>query len=496
MTRDQRIVDLGWRIAVTVALVYGIHFATNVVRETYPAVTLADSGTFRVDPYLGLHPDLFDFPGRGAFINNNPGASILGSAPYALAKPAFDALFRRYPSLIAPKPPATYDDPRPNRTRFMNEARARGVDVKLGLAAASMHSWLMVPLAALSVVVMFRLLLGRLGDTRLACLLALLYAFATPVFFRSAFLNQNLLMGHAVFFAFAPLRGFGPTPKPLTTRSLLAAGALLGLGIVCDYSGASMALAFGLWVMAVGWSDRRSPWQAVKAGGYLLVGALPVLAVLWGYQAAAFGNPWLPAQAYMPSTELSHLGWFGFLPPQAHLLWGNLFDLRYGLLAFSPLLVLGLAAPLLRSGRGLPRPREQWLIFGSVAALYLFSSSVAYAGLQWNTGVRYMVPAAPLLFQGAVPVLLRLPRFWLWLAVIPTVTISWSVSMTREAVPVSLARTFLKGFELPWLTVLEKMASGYAPFLGQGTSPLPLFLLVGVVLWLIWRGAPLAASRS
>lgn len=63
--------------------------------------------------------------------------------------------------------------------------------------------------------------------------------------------------------------------------------------------------------------------------------------------------------------------------------------------------------------------------------------------------------------------------------------------MARESVPVSLARVFTSGFELPWLEVLEKTAATYAPFLEHGTSPLPLFVLTGAVLWLLWRRVPL-----
>lgn len=63
--------------------------------------------------------------------------------------------------------------------------------------------------------------------------------------------------------------------------------------------------------------------------------------------------------------------------------------------------------------------------------------------------------------------------------------------MARESVPLSLARIFTGGFELPWLEVLEKTAGTYAPFLEHGTSALPLLVLTGVVLWLIWRRAPI-----
>jgi hypothetical protein len=88
---------------------------------------------------------------------------------------------------VAPKPPATYDDPRPNRTKFMNAARARGLDVVLGLAALGTGVTVMAPLGAMAAVMMFVFLRERLDDPRRALGLALIFAFATPNLFRAAF---------------------------------------------------------------------------------------------------------------------------------------------------------------------------------------------------------------------------------------------------------------------------------------------------------------------
>jgi hypothetical protein len=116
--------------------------------------------------------------------------------------------------------------------------------------------------------------------------------------------------------------------------------------------------------------------------------------------------------------------------------------------------------------------------------------------MQFNTGVRYMVPAAPLLFIALVPVLLKMPRWAAIAIVLPTVIISWSVAMTREAVPMALWRVLTTGPELPWLTVLRKMSGAYAPFLAEHSSPIPVFMVVGIVLWLVWRNAPLAPRET
>ncbi len=482
---------LAWRIFVSVWLVYTLHFASDVVRETYLALALGEAGTIRVDPYLGLHPDLFAIPGRGAFINNNPGASMLAALPYAAARPLVEALLRAKPELARPKPPSTYADPRPNRTRFMNEARARGLDIKLGLAAGIMQAGLMAPLGALAAVAVFLFLRRRLRDERKALWLTLLYAFATPVFFRSAFLNQNAIVAHCVLLAYmlavgAEARAAGTVPG----WALIATGALMGLAVLCDYSGVPLLLVFGAWLAWRGAAATRLRGLA-RAAALFGLGAAGPVAVLLLYQYAAFGNPFFPAQRYMPATHLSVRGWNGIAFPAPELLWRNLLDPRYGLFAFAPMLLLALAAPFLRRREGGPTGAELTLAFGAALALYLFASSVEYALLQWNTGVRYLVPAVPLLFFALVPVLLRLPRWLLWSALLPTIAISWSVAMARESVPVSLALIFLRGFQLPWMEVLRKTAAGYLPFLGGGTSPLPLFCLAGAVLWLVWRGARL-----
>ena len=443
MLRDSTVV----RLFLTVWLIYTIHFATDIVRETYLAMSLGERLSIRVDEYVGLHPDIFELEGRGAFITNNPGASMAGAIPYAIARPFIDGLFRLRPSLAQPKPPTTYDDPRPNRRRFLNAARERGLDVRFGLAAASMHAGLMVPLAAAAAVLVFLYLRGRLRDERAALWLALLYAFGTPIFFRSAFINQNALTAHATLAAYILLTGGVGADNDrgvLHGRRVAGAGALLGFGVLCDYSGVPLAIAFGVWLLLIGWKGggvRSAVNNTVSFG----MGALAPIAVLLAYQWAAFGNPILPAQSYMPPTRYSVLGWHGFIWPNPELMWRNLFDPRYGLFAFCPLLLLAVAAPFMSHRPGGPTNRELTLGFGATAALYLFLCSVAFAFLQWNTGVRYLVPAVPLLFFACVPVLLRLPRWARLLVVAPTVAISWAVSMTRDDVPAALTRVIADG---------------------------------------------------
>jgi hypothetical protein len=476
------------RLFLTVWLVYAAFATTNVARETYLAVSLGERLSVRVDPYLGLHPDLFEIPGRGAYINSNPGASMVGAIPYAVARPLIAGLFALRPGLGAQKPPTTYDDVRPNRTKLMNEMRARGLDVRLALAALATQAGLMAPLGALAVVALYFYLLARYRSERWALWLALLYGLGTPIFFRSAFLNQNALLTHLILATWMVLtwpQGEGARPR---RQAWTWAGFLLGVGLLMDYSAAPLALVFGLWAVAEGWQAQRLR-GAVALGGACVLGAVGPVCVLLGYQWLAFGAPWFPAQRYMPVTEFSVRGVNGFTLPSVDLLWRNLLDPRYGLFAFCPALVAGLAAPFARTIPGDPSRREQGFALLAVAALLVFSSSNQFANLQWNTGVRYLVPAAPLLFLLAVPVVRGLPRWGVVGLVGPTVVISLAVSMMREDVPTSLGLLFTGGPTLPVLITLQKTAAAYAPVLAGGVQPfgaLALLALAGAVV-LVWR---------
>jgi hypothetical protein len=131
----------GVRLFITCWLIYSLHFATNTVREIYPALSLADHLSFDVSEYSGLHSDIFQMPGRGAFINNNPGASILGAIPYGLARPVVDRVVKRVQQTreASPEPPPEYKTIYPLAQEFHRNSRERGYDIKFGLAAGVMQ---------------------------------------------------------------------------------------------------------------------------------------------------------------------------------------------------------------------------------------------------------------------------------------------------------------------------------------------------------------------
>jgi hypothetical protein len=477
------------RLFLTCWLVFALHFATNTVREIFPALSLADHLSFDVSEYAGLHPDIFEIPGRGFYINNNPGASIIGAIPYALARPVIDRSVQRVQVTRASSSqaaPAEYKTIYPLAQEFYLKARARGLDIKLGMAAAVMQAFAMAPLSALSAVVMFYILLSLTQSAKKALLLALLYAFATPVLYRSAQLNQNLLVAHCALFAFAVLwRPWDNPSSPRRPRYLLA-GLLCGWAVVLDYSGVVVVLVLGVY----GFLRRASlPAEAKSRNDALhfIIGLMICAAVLIGYQWLNFGSPFSPAQRYMPPTQFSGYGYHGFDRPHLDLLWDTAFGSRFGLFTSAPLLLLALYIPgWLGARKRIVGNRELWCIVSFSFLFFLFCAANQYGRLQFNSGVRYIVPVVPFLFLLVSGVLLRMPTLLAVFLGLITTYWSWCLAMYRDVeqglgVFEAVKNVTLHGFRVPWMTTLEKMG-----YLSDGASALPPLLLCTAIIWATW----------
>ena len=240
---------------------------------------------------------------------------------------------------------------------------------------------------------------------------------------------------------------------------------------------------------------------AAALGGTLwfVLGAVGPVALLLYYQWYCFGDPWLPAQFHMPKKVFagypSERG-FGWPLPEA--LWGLLFHPQYGLLVFAPVFALALYHPVLVLKKRNRVPGRAalfaWLFF---AALYVFCSMIHYTiRHQWQDGVRYIVPALPLLFLLVADVLSRMRRWVLLLITVLAVGESWALAMVRESPLESLRRVLAEGPQFPWLTTLEKTGGTFFPALTDSASPLAQWLPWGVVaamligIALIWWIGP------
>jgi hypothetical protein len=479
------------RLFATCWLIFVLHFATDIVREHYLSFSLAEDYSFRMDKYLGFHIDIFDTPGHGAHIGNNPGVSMLGAIPYWVSRPIIDRVVRAANARreAAGQPEAAiYDDPRPRRVEFYRKVRQQGLDIQFGLAAAVIQALFMAPLSAFAAVVMLRTL-SHLGlRTRTALLGAFLYALGTPIFFRSAYLNQNVFIAHLCLFGLVAVWRPGGFPAWRDAPAWTVAGVLGGYSLVSDYSG----------VLVLAWLGLYAAWAAYQAGGirqcsraalWYVAGAVGPILLLLFYQWRAFGSPWFPGQHYMPAVEWIDIGYKGVSWPEWRLFKMLLIDSRFGLLVACPWLLLAATGVVtaLRGRSWLPR-REAMFLAAFAMAFLIFFSAVQYTQLQWVTGIRYIVPILPALFLLGFVDLLRLPAAVRYAVVALAFAESWCLSMVRGIeISDSIARVLLGGFQLPWVNVLAKMAPQYLPFLGQQSSPLALFVLCGVLLFGLWR---------
>jgi hypothetical protein len=493
------------RLFLTCWVLFCLHFATDFVREHYLVASIAEDATFDLGKYYGLHEDIFknppNAPHGGVHHGANPGISMLAAIPYAALRPLVDGVVARVLAgrKAAGADSAVYNDPRQARVKFYQQVFARGLDVRFGLVGIITMVLCMAPLSAAGVVAVHRLLEGAGLAERQALGLSLLYAFGTPVLFRSAYLNQNLAIGIVAIFAFLLLWNPGNRLRMSEDRRTLLAGAFAGFGFLCDYSGALALGILGLYALAK--ARETQAWGGViRAGALYTAGALPMLLILGFYQWAAFGNAILPPQHWMPAVIYSDQGYQGVTGPNLGLLLQLLFHPGFGLLVSAPLLILGLAAPfLVRGGRSFLPVRELVVCYAITIAYLVFFSAIAYTRLQWSTGIRYMMPVVPFFFLAAAVTLLRLPRAIAYGVVVMAVTVAWSMAMVRNQYGVhqNVIHAFLEGLQLPWLSTLGKMAAQYAPWLDGRPSALPVMLFSAALVFGIWTvDRPWGGSHS
>jgi hypothetical protein len=483
------------RLFITCWLIFVLHFATDFVREHYLVLSIVEDFSFRLDKYADLHDDMFETKNHGVHHGANPGASMIATVPYFVFKPMVNVIVNYYSSGrkdISEGSPGVYQDSRPDRVKFFNKVRERGLDIKFGLVGFISMVFCMALLSAWGAVVMYQALFRLRISQRLSIWMSLLFAFGTPIFFRTGYLNQNLMVGIFGFIAFVKL--WQMESRARIWQPLAFSGFLGGLAVLCDYSGLIplfMLYGYGL----VRRMDSVSFWQAVRESLWYIGGAIGPIALLWFYQWQSFGHPLYPGQHYMHRVDWIDVGYRGFGGFSGELLGTLLFDHRFGLFVVAPILLLAFLSPILSVLKKNVIPlRETIFILGFFVAFTLFFGNVQYTRLQWVTGIRYMVPVIPFLFLLTGAVLIRMPRILFYSLSILAFAESWAMSIVRSVgVPEagvidSIHRVFAGEIQLPWLTTLSKMTPNYIPLLGKhGLSPLPFFVLCGLIIYGIWR---------
>ncbi len=520
-------------------VVFSLFFATNVVREHYPAFTLIEHGNFRCDEYQDWHADIFKHTDGHSYVGNNVLGSVIAAVPLLVFDPILDrieAYSQRKLAESSTPIDTTYATKYPNRANLYKAARLAGKDLRLGASAVVTSVFLMAPLSALFAVLVYWFILRRGVDRSRAAWLALLFAFGTPIWYRSAHLNHNMFLMEALFGAFLILFAQPDQSYAPCTRRRAWAGFLLGCAVALDYAGGLPAVILGLYFL---WNRRAVAGFAValRESVPAVLAALPPIAFLLWSQKLMYGGWFTPGQFVMRPVNYTEVGMKGISWPSLEVLLKNFISPGWGLYTFGPLLLVALwPAPRAEEASWiLPRRERRW-IAAFIVAFLLFNAANIYSLMQFNTGFRYLLPIVPFAFLQASDQLARMKRSTL--AVLSVLVIAhglvlcmtrevndtekilrdravaenvsetalpdyWKTMLTETPIPMSYRRVFhaarpedAQGMQLPWLTVFAQTRPDDArlrnPFLPLG---LIVLTIAGcALLWLL--GERVERARS
>lgn len=354
----------------------------NERTRAYLVVSLVDHGTLSIDKAVERYGPVNDWARRGGhyYTDKAPGTSLLGVVPYWIAR------------------------------RF-----TKAEDWKIAEVINLMRTWVMLPVALVGFFWMRRLL-RRLGQApAVVDLASLAWTLGTTAFhYGTAFYGHQIvavcLVGaldlvlraeEAVETALRspppaeaavatlPDAGGGSPRGPWRTFRfpLFGAGLLAGLAGLTEYQAGIPAALLALYV--VSGPLRRRP----TATAMLVLGALPFVVLLFGYNTLAFGGPFRLSYQFLVDPGLRELhaqGIGGVGAPHASYLWGGLFSLHRGFFTTSPILLLSIPGLVVLARQGRPRLA---VLFGA-ALLYFFAflaGTKIWHG-NWSFGCRLLVP--------------------------------------------------------------------------------------------------------
>ncbi|MGC8669524.1 MAG: hypothetical protein ACP5VE_15560 [Chthonomonadales bacterium] len=259
---------------------------------------------------------------------------------------------------------------------------------------------LLNPLATALLVALVFLYVAALGArVRTAALVAIILAFASPLWVNSRQYMSEPLFTLLFFGAFLAARAVGKRPNPMAPAVL--SGVLAGLMTGQRENGIVLVPLIGLYAAAAaaansdGGSRKTQVWQAVvgfSAGAILLLGAVAYLN--W----ARFGSP-LKTGYHEACPTFSSCFQLSTLPEGIS---GLLFSPGRGLFWFWPLAFVA-AAGWRRFHR--VHPFDSWFILASfLAMLFLFGGWFSWMGGTFR-GPRFLLPITPWLAATLYPLI-------------------------------------------------------------------------------------------
>lgn len=365
--------------------------------------------------------------------------------------------------------------------------------------------WLVtIPLAALCIVALYRMLRQREFSEQFAILGALAFGFGTMWFVYARRQDSYSFMAAAfVFLSFVVTDRSADSPRrwPL----LWLAGFLASLAIVTDYKLALAVLWIGLFLVI----RHRSVMSLLVFG----LGALPLTVLAGAYNWHLFGHA-LYTPAKFQTARFGDPLQVGMVPLQGSYkfnigsFWNLIAGSRTGFFTYMPVLLLSIVG-MFHAIR--QRNRELRAILVPTAGIFL-TYAVLAAGLSWwwaggervyqGPATRYLIPAVPfVVFFAAVG--MQHVRPWITkLLLVASVAIAWTFVLSAnygkgesltapgwENSPLivqwkHIAATF--GAESPWFYFLSSSHLSFSRPLAALLTWCG-FACLGLMLWRIWR---------
>jgi hypothetical protein len=235
---------------------------------------------------------------------------------------------------------------------------------------------------------------------------------------------------------------------------LAGAGLLAGLAVTLEYQVILVAAALTVYLL-------------VRRGRAILpfvAGALPPALALGAYHTVLFGRPWTLPYARIENPYFAavahHAGYDGLSLPHLAAFPALSISPSYGLFAFSPVLLLGLAGAVWLAARG-PR-REAVLVLALTGAMFLFNAGMGNWRAGWCAGPRYIASLAPFLLLPLVQLWPRLGRRWGLTAAVVGLAIP---SVLLNVVSGALYPHYPEAFDNPLFDLaFPLIAAGYTPY--------------------------------
>lgn len=443
-------------------------------------VAVVEDGTFQIDDYVENTVDYAKI-GEHYYSDKAPGAAFLGIPVYAALKgvldlPVMDGLMARLTSNEALK--AT-----------LREEGTGLLEPKVRFAVAQVALTFVVSAlpTALMGALMYRLLARFAARPWSRLLVVLGYGLLTPALAYAGAFYGHQLSAACLFGAFY-LAFMGK--KPLSTRSLLGVGLLLGYSVITEYPSVLVVGILFLYTFYRLGDKRRIGWV-------MLTGAL--IAAGWmAYNTAVFGGPLEMGYGHSELwTEQHETGFMSLTLPHWEAIWGITFGAFRGLFVLSPLLLLAVPGFVLWWRSGEHRP-EWWVALTGVGAMFLFNSSSIMWWGGFAVGPRYLLPMQPFMALPWVFIFCEWrERTWLksLVAVLGAWSLiaTWGLTLAEQAFPSDTIRNPLIEYAWPnWQTGNIARNLGMFLHLPGLASLLPLAVSVAgslIVLWLLCRNA-------